>query len=53
VPRVSPSEHGSASSLTLLIRSVRFSQQSGGVRLTTCVRLEVGDGSPDLATEGD
>jgi hypothetical protein len=51
VPRVSTIEHGLAPSLTLLIHPVRFSQQSGGVRLTICVRLEVVDGNPGLATK--
>jgi hypothetical protein len=51
VPRVSTIEHGLAPSLTLLIHPVRFSQQSGGVRLTICVRLEVVDGNPGLAAK--
>jgi hypothetical protein len=51
VPRVSTIKHGLAASLTLLIRPVRFSQQSGGVRLTISVRLEVVDGNPGLATK--
>jgi hypothetical protein len=32
---------------------MRFSEKSGGVRRTSCVRLEVVDGRPDLATQGE
>jgi hypothetical protein len=37
--------------LIVLIRPVRVSNQSGGVRLTICVRLEVDGGNPGLATK--